>query len=87
MAGTIEQTHFLSGEAFSEIASLAVKIEARTNLLFSFEKMAFRDAVRSASGAETFASSLYDFLYGRGKPPSAGMVVDHASTAATTKEP
>ena len=30
---------------FTEIAAHAVRIEARTNLLFSFEKMALRDAV------------------------------------------
>jgi hypothetical protein len=52
--------------AFAEIAARAVKIESRTNLLFSFEKMALRDAVKSAEGAETFARGLYDFLFGRG---------------------
>jgi hypothetical protein len=31
---------------FAEIATRAVRIESRTNLLFSFEKMALRDAVR-----------------------------------------
>jgi hypothetical protein len=45
-----------------QIASLAVAIESRTNLLFSFEKMALRDAVRSAGGARTFAEGLHDFL-------------------------
>ena len=33
---------------FADIASHAVSIESRTNLLFSFEKMALRDAVKSA---------------------------------------
>src|SRR5689334_10893330 len=33
--------------AFQEVAATAVRIESRTNLLFSFEKMAVRDAVRS----------------------------------------
>ena len=51
---------------FSEIAARAVRIESRTNLLFSFEKMALRDAVKSAAGAQLFAKGLYDFLYGRG---------------------
>src|SRR6478736_8436804 len=32
---------------YFEIASRAIKIETRTNLLFSFEKMALRDAVRT----------------------------------------
>lgn len=54
-----------SGE-FMEIAAAAVRIESRTNLLFSFEKMALRDAVRSSSGAKLFAEGLYDFLYAVG---------------------
>ena len=48
-----------------EIAARAVAIESRTNLLFSFEKMALRDAVKSASGARAFAEGLHAFLYGR----------------------
>jgi hypothetical protein len=56
----------LSEQKFAEIASEAVKIESRTNLLFSFEKMALRDAVKSKAGAETFARGLYDFLHGGG---------------------
>ena len=51
---------------FTEIARRATTIESRTNLLFSFEKMALRDAVRMKGGAETFATELYEFLYGRG---------------------
>lgn len=54
-----------SGRA-TEIAARAVRIESRTNLLFSFEKMALRDAVRSPRGARTFAEGLYELLYGRG---------------------
>src|SRR5690242_4231091 len=37
----------LRDEQYAEIAAQAVRIESRTNLLFSFEKMALRDAVRS----------------------------------------
>ena len=47
-----------------EIAGHAVAIEARTNLLFSFEKMALRDAVKPPTGARDFAQGLYDFLHG-----------------------
>jgi hypothetical protein len=47
-----------------EIAAQAVAIEARTNLLFSFEKMALRDGIKSPAGARTFAQGLYDFLHG-----------------------
>lgn len=50
---------------YAEVASRAVRIESRTNLLFSFEKMALRDAVKSPKGAKQFAMGLYDFLYGR----------------------
>lgn len=49
-----------------EIARRAIGIEARTNLLFSFEKMALRDAVKSARGAEAFAEGLADLLGTRG---------------------
>ena len=50
----------------SEVASRAVAIESRTNLLFSFEKMALRDAVRPKEGARLFAEGLFEFLHGRG---------------------
>lgn len=50
----------------AEIAAHAVRIESRTNLLFSFEKMALRDAVKSTAGATLLAHALYDFLHGRG---------------------
>lgn len=50
----------------SEVARRAVTIESRTNLLFSFEKMALRDAVKSPRGAKAFSEGLYNFLYGRG---------------------
>lgn len=46
------------------VAQRAVRIEARTNLLFSFEKMALRDAVKSPVGARVFATGLFDFLHG-----------------------
>jgi hypothetical protein len=49
---------------YAEIAARVVAIEARTNLLFSFEKMALRDAVKSKSGSRAFAEGLYDFLHG-----------------------
>jgi hypothetical protein len=54
----------LKGGHYGEVAARAVAIEARTNLLFSFEKMALRDAVRSPRGARSFAEGLYDFLHG-----------------------
>jgi hypothetical protein len=35
-------------------------------MIFSFEKMALRDAVKSQAGARIFAEGLYAFLHGRG---------------------
>lgn len=50
----------------AEIAARAVRVEqqSRHSMIFSFEKMALRDAVKGASGAEAFAEGLYEFLYG-----------------------
>jgi len=56
----------LGAGRYQEIASHAISIESRTNLLFSFEKMALRDAVKSHAGAQAFAHGLYDFLHGLG---------------------
>lgn len=52
---------------FREIVARAVRVEQRSrhSMIFSFEKMALRDAVRSAAGARAFAEGLYDFLHGR----------------------
>ena len=56
----------LDDGSFEQIAKYAVNIESRTNLLFSFEKMALRDAVKSFEGAAQFANGLFRFLYGDG---------------------
>jgi len=56
----------LGGNQLAEIASQAVRIESRTNLLFSFEKMALRDAVKSPAGAKIFVEGLWAFLHGSG---------------------
>jgi hypothetical protein len=56
----------LDSGAHAEIAATAVRIESRTNLLFSFEKMALRDAVATDKGARAFAEGLYDWLHGAG---------------------
>jgi hypothetical protein len=66
---TLDQASFrelLKAGKHRDIAAQAVAIEARTNLLFSFEKMALRDAVKPLGGARTFAQGLYDFLHGTG---------------------
>ena len=59
----------LEGGRFEEIAALAVRIESKTNLLFSFEKMALRDALKPAAGARLFAEGLYEFLHGEEPSP------------------
>ena len=61
-----ELERLLAARDFAEVAVRAVRIESRTNLLFSFEKMALRDAVRVPAGAESFARGLYEWLHGKG---------------------
>lgn len=58
----------LRSRAFSEIAARAIRVEQRTrhSMLFSFEKMALRDAIRSHDGAQLFAEGLFEFLHGGG---------------------
>lgn len=61
-----ELARLLDAGQFREAAQRAVRIESATNLLFSFEKMALRDAVKSKPGAERFARGLFDWIHGRG---------------------
>jgi hypothetical protein len=53
---------------FAEIAVRAVRVEQRSrySMIFSFEKMALRDAVKAEAGARMFAEGLYEFLHGAG---------------------
>lgn len=52
---------------YAAIAGHAVRIESRTNLIFSFEKMALRDALREPAGIQAFAEGLFAFLHGPGE--------------------
>jgi hypothetical protein len=61
-----EYKKLLAGEHYAEIAKRAVTLESRTNLLFSFEKMALRDAVKNNDAAKSFAEGLFKFIYGTG---------------------
>ena len=61
-----ELRSLLNAGEFSEIAQRAARIEGKTNLLFSFEKMALRDALKPAEGAAAFSRGLFEFLHGRG---------------------
>jgi hypothetical protein len=64
--GRDELASLVRRHAYSEIALRAVRVESRTSLLFSFEKMAVRDAVNERSGAREFATGLAAWLHGRG---------------------
>jgi hypothetical protein len=66
--GPVAFRKLLARGEFRQICDTAVRIESRTNLLFSFEKMALRDAVKTQAGARLFATELYGFLWGRGAP-------------------
>jgi hypothetical protein len=47
----------------SEIVARALKIEGKTNLLFSQEKIALRDGLKIRAVAELFARKLYSFIF------------------------
>lgn len=66
--GQAEFRRLLRAREFTEIASRAVRVEQRSrySMIFSFEKMALRDAVKSEEGAQAFAEGLYEFLHGTG---------------------
>lgn len=61
-----EFRRLLRGRRFAEVAARATRVEQRSrhSMIFSFEKMALRDAVKSEEGARLFAEGLYDFLHG-----------------------
>jgi hypothetical protein len=63
-----EMERLLGEGKHAEVSARAVRIESRTNLLFSFEKMALRDAVGSKPGARRFAEGLHAWLHGSGDP-------------------
>ena len=60
-----EYEALLAKGKYADIALRAVRLETRTNLLFSFEKMALRDAVKTTSGAKAFSLGLFNYIYGR----------------------
>src|SRR5436190_19045454 len=71
MLGRAEFARLLRARAYEEIAARAIRVEQRSrhSMIFSFEKMSLRDAVRSAEGAEAFARGLYAFLHGAAPMP------------------
>ena len=58
-----EMNRLMARGQWTELAARAVKIESGRSLLFSFEKMALRDAVRETDGARIFARGLYQLLH------------------------
>lgn len=60
-----EMRRLMKAGEHQELARRAVTIESRTNLLFSFEKMALRDAVKTPAAAKAFSDALHEFLHGR----------------------
>jgi hypothetical protein len=64
--GLLARTEFetlLDRRAFAEIGSRALRSLSGTNLIFSFESMALRDALKDKKGARLFAEGLYEFIY------------------------
>ncbi len=67
IGGKVEFGAKLAARGQREVAGAAVRIEAGQPLLFSYEKMALKDAVvRSSRGARRFADGCYDWLWGDG---------------------
>ena len=66
--GEAEMARLIGRGEHAEVAARAVRVEQRSrhSMIFSFEKMALRDAIKSAAGARLFAIGLYDFLHGSG---------------------
>lgn len=62
----VEFRGLLKSGDYQEAARRAVNLESKTNLLFSFEKMALRDAVKSVAGSRAFTEGLYEWIYGTG---------------------
>ncbi|MET0660755.1 MAG: hypothetical protein ABW110_21635, partial [Steroidobacteraceae bacterium] len=67
--GADEFSALLHAGQHAEVAARAVRIEQRSrySMIFSFEKMALRDAVKQERGAYTFAEGLFAFLHGDAK--------------------
>jgi hypothetical protein len=68
--GRVEFERLLTSGDHAEIAARALRVEqqSRHSMIFSFEKMALRDAVKSRDGARQFAEGLHAFLHGGTSP-------------------
>ncbi len=61
-----EFERLLRKREYLDIATRALQVESKTTFLFSFEKMALRDALRTNDGAAIFAEGLHSVLYETG---------------------
>jgi hypothetical protein len=70
--GQKEFERLLRAGEHAEISARALRVEqqSRHSMIFSFEKMALRDAVKSREGARQFAEGLHAFLHGSASPQS-----------------
>lgn len=64
--GPAQLRQLIARGEWRHIADTALRVEARANLLCSYEKMALREALRSPSAARLFACELQTLLDGRG---------------------
>lgn len=66
--GRAELERLLRTGLYDEVAQRAIRVEQRSrhSMIFSFEKMALRDAIRETAGAKAFARGLHDLLHGSG---------------------
>lgn len=66
LLGKDEFKQLMVRQQYLEIASRALRVEQKTvpPFLFSFEKMALRDALRTEFGAKLFAEGLFNLLHG-----------------------
>ena len=64
--GLPELTRLLECGEFRRIATMAARVEQQSqhSMIFSFEKMALRDAIKSDEGAKAFSQGLFDMLHG-----------------------
>jgi len=59
-----EFDRLLDAHDYNGVVERALRGESKTNLLFVYEKAALRDAVKEPAAARSFASGLYDLIYG-----------------------
>ncbi len=66
--GKAEHERLLLAGEYDEKATRALRVEqqSRDSMIFSFEKMALRDGVRTPEGAQRFARGLFAYLHGTG---------------------